>query len=79
MLSYQLKQKDSAAFYKEQFGRIMAAMDWSGWRAPSPEEAIFSIGPHDGQNFIDKYYHADLGRASALPKTAMAISARCWK
>ena len=61
---HQLKQSDSAAFYKGQFGRIMAAMDWSaGGR--TPEEAIFSIGPQDGQNFIDKYYHADLGRSSS--------------
>jgi hypothetical protein len=59
---HQLKQKDSAAVYKGQFSRIMAAMDWSA-RGRTPEEAIFSMGPRDGQNFIDKYYHADLGRS----------------
>lgn len=61
---HQLGKKDSAAFYKEQFGRIMAAMDWSG-NGHDPESAIFSIGPYDGQNFIDKYYHADLGRSGS--------------
>jgi hypothetical protein len=61
---HQLKQSDSATFYKGQFSRIMAAMDWSaGGR--TPEEAIFSIGPQDGNNFIDKYYHADLGRSGS--------------
>lgn len=61
---YQLKEEDSANFYKEQFGRIMAAMDWSN-TGRSPEEAIFAIGPHDGRNFIDKYYRADLGQSGA--------------
>ena len=61
---HQLKQLDSAAFYKGQFSRIMATMDWSA-RGRTPEEAIFAIGPQDGQNFIDKYYHADLGRSGS--------------
>ncbi len=61
---HQLGRKDSAAFYKEQFGRIMAAMDWSG-SGHDPESAIFSIGPYDGQNFVDKYYHADPGRSGS--------------
>lgn len=59
---HQLGQHDSAAFYKAQFGRIMAAMDWSG-DGHTPDHAMFAIGPRDGRNFIDKYYHADLGRS----------------
>jgi hypothetical protein len=57
---YKLKKNDSAAFYKEQFGRLMAAMDWSN-NGRSPNTAMFAIGPKDGQNFVDKYYHADVG------------------
>lgn len=61
---HKLKQSDSATFYKGQFGRIMAAMDWSS-DGRTPDHAMFSIGPKDGQNFIDKYYHADLGRSGS--------------
>lgn len=58
---HKLDQKDSSRYYTEQFGRIMAAMDWSaGGR--TPDQAMFAIGPRDSRNFIDKYYHADLGR-----------------
>lgn len=66
---HQVNNKDSAAFYKEQFGRIMAAMDWSN-NGRSPEEAIFSIGPYDGHNFIDKYYRADLGQSGSAEDKA---------
>lgn len=59
---HQLKQPDSSQFYKQQFGRIMAAMDWSA-DGGTPDRAMFAIGPKDGANFIDKYYHADLGRS----------------
>jgi hypothetical protein len=58
---HQLKKEDSSRYYKEQFGRIMAAMDWSG-NGRSPDYAMFSIGPNDGKNFIDKYYHSEVGR-----------------
>ena len=58
---HKLKQTDSAVFYKEQFARIMAAMDWSN-DGRTPETAMFAVGQYDGENFIDKYYHADLGR-----------------
>lgn len=53
-------QPDSSRFYKEQFGRIMAAMDWSG-EGKTPETAMFAIGPADGQNFIRKYYRGNIG------------------
>ena len=58
---HKLNQPDSSRYYKEQFGRIMAAMDWSA-DGRSPDHAMFAIGPDDGKNFIDKYYHAELGR-----------------
>lgn len=58
---HKLNKEDSSRYYKEQFGRIMAAMDWSG-NGRSPDYAMFSIGPHDGRNFIDKYYHSEVGR-----------------
>lgn len=57
---YKLKKNDSATFYKEQFARLMAAMDWSN-NGRSPNTAMFAIGPRDGQNFVDKYYHAEVG------------------
>lgn len=66
---YKLKLTDSAQFYKEQFARIMAAMDWSA-DGLSPETAMFSIGPYDGQNFVDKYYHADPGRINTIENKA---------
>lgn len=62
---HQLKQADSAAFYKEQFARIMAAMDKSA-EGSTPDMAMFSVGPKDGFNFIDKYYHADPGRSTTI-------------
>jgi hypothetical protein len=61
---HKLGQLDSSKYYKEQFGRIMAAMDWSA-NGRSPDHAMFAIGPHDGKNFIDKYYRADLGRSGS--------------
>ncbi len=60
---HKLGNADSSRFYKEQFSRIMAAMDWSA-DGRSPDHAMFAIGPNDGRNFIDKYYHAELGRHS---------------
>lgn len=57
---HQLKQPDSSQCYKQQFARIMAAMDWSA-DGGTPDHAMFAIGPKDGANFIDKYYHADVG------------------
>ncbi len=62
---HQLKQYDSAVHYKEQFARIMAAMDWSA-DGHSPETAMFAIGPYDGQNFVDMYYHAELGKINTV-------------
>jgi hypothetical protein len=61
---HKLDQFDSSKYYKEQFGRIMAAMDWSA-DGRSPDHAMFAISPNDGKNFIDKYYRADLGRISS--------------
>ena len=61
---HKLDQFDSSKYYKEQFGRIMAAMDWSA-DGRSPDHAMFAIGPNDGKNFIDKYYRADLGRSGS--------------
>jgi hypothetical protein len=61
---HKLDQADSSKYYKEQFGRIMAAMDWSA-DGRSPDHAMFAIGPNDGKNFIDKYYRADLGRTGS--------------
>ncbi|WP_118976362.1 DUF4919 domain-containing protein [Taibaiella koreensis] len=61
---HKLNRQDSATWYKAQFGRLMAAMDWSA-DGRTPDHAMFAIGPRDGQNFIDKYYHADLGRSGS--------------
>jgi hypothetical protein len=65
---HKLNNQDSASFYKEQFSRIMAAMDWSG-DGRAPETAMFAIGQKDGENFVDKFYHAEPG------KTGMAEDA----
>ncbi len=62
---HKLNIKDSAAFYKKQFANIMAAMDWSA-DGKTPDHAMFAIGPDDGKNFIDKYYHADIGRSEEI-------------
>ncbi|KAA5536334.1 DUF4919 domain-containing protein [Taibaiella lutea] len=62
---YKLNRNDSAAFYKEQFARIMATMDWSN-DGRTPETAMFALGPDDGKNFADKYYHAEVGNTSTL-------------
>ena len=62
---YQLKQQDSASYYKQQFGRIMAAMDWSA-DGRTPDNAMFAIGPEDGKNFADKYYHSDVGNTTTV-------------
>jgi len=62
---YKLGRNDSAAFYKEQFGRLMAAMDWSG-NGRSPDGAMFAMGPEDGLNFVDKYYHAEVSRSRSV-------------
>ncbi|WP_118950496.1 DUF4919 domain-containing protein [Taibaiella helva] len=61
---HKLNRQDSSTWYKAQFGRLMAAMDWSA-DGRTPDHAMFAIGPKDGQNFIDKYYHADLGRSGS--------------
>jgi hypothetical protein len=62
---YKLNRNDSAAFYKEQFARIMATMDWSN-DGRTPETAMFALGPDDGKNFADKYYHAEAGNTSTI-------------
>jgi hypothetical protein len=62
---YKLNKNDSAAFYKEQFARIMATMDWSN-DGRTPETAMFALGPDDGKNFADKYYHAEVGNTSNI-------------
>lgn len=61
---YKLKNDDSATFYKGQFAKIMAAMDWSN-NGRTANTAMFAIGPEDGQNFVDKYYHAEVGSIAA--------------
>lgn len=62
---YKLNKNDSAAFYKEQFARIMATMDWSN-DGRTPETAMFALGPDDGKNFADKYYHAEVGKTGTI-------------
>jgi len=61
---HKLGQADSSRFYKTQFTRIMAAMDWSA-DGRSPDHAMFSIGPRDGRNYVDKFYHAEVGRTGS--------------
>lgn len=62
---YKLNKNDSAAFYKEQFARIMATIDWSS-DGRTPETAMFALGPDDGKNFADKYYHAEVGKTGTV-------------
>jgi len=62
---YKLNKNDSAAFYKEQFARIMATMDWSN-DGRTPGTAMFALGPDDGKNFADKYYHAEVGKTGTV-------------
>ena len=57
---HKLGIKDSANKYSFRFRKIMEAMAWSG-NGKTPETAIFAVGPTDGQNFIKKYYGADIG------------------
>jgi len=57
---YKLGQADSSDFYMWKFKRIMTTMASTG-DGLSPESAIFSLGPADGQNFIRKYLASDIG------------------
>jgi hypothetical protein len=51
---------DSASYYSWRHYRIMQAMDRTG-DGLTPETAIFSLGPTDGQNYIVKYLGGDIG------------------
>lgn len=62
---YKLNKNDSAAFYKEQFARIMATMDWSN-DGRTVDNAMFALGPDDGKNFADKYYHAEVAQVGTV-------------
>lgn len=62
---YKLNKNDSSAFYKEQFARIMATMDWSN-DGRTVDNAMLALGPDDGKNFADKYYHAEVGQTSTV-------------
>lgn len=57
---HKLGQADSARHYMTQFGRIMDAMARSG-DGLTAETAYFSLGPVDGQNFIQKYTASGIG------------------
>lgn len=57
---YKLGQADSSDFYMWKFKRIMRTMASTG-DGLSPESAIFSLGPADGQNFIRKYLASGIG------------------
>ncbi len=57
---YKLGQADSSDFYMWKFKRIMRTMASTG-DGLSPESAIFSLGPADGQNFIHKSLASDIG------------------
>lgn len=62
---HKLKNEDSATYYKQQFAHLMAAMDWSN-DGRMPDKAMFALGPDDGINFADKYYHADVGKTGTV-------------
>jgi hypothetical protein len=57
---YKLKKQDSADFYSWRFYKIMDAMAQSG-SGLSIDNAIFALGPSDGQNFIKKYLRSGIG------------------
>jgi len=57
---YKLGNQDSAAFYSWKFRKIMDAMANSG-TGLTPENALFALGPADGQNFIRKYLASKIG------------------
>jgi len=57
---HKLEQPDSAQYYMWQFRRIMNAMEASG-DGLTPETAIFSLGPTDGQNYIKKHLASRIG------------------
>lgn len=57
---YKLAKADSAQYYMWKFRKIMDAMGQSG-DGLTPETAIFSLGPTDGQNFIEKYLSSGIG------------------
>lgn len=48
---YELRELDSAKFYRYRFNRIMDAMSFSG-KGTSTENAIFSLGSKDGHHYI---------------------------
>lgn len=54
----QLKQIDSAKYYKYQFNRIMDAMTFSG--TGTSNNAIFSLGSKDSENYIYKRLAKDI-------------------
>ncbi|MES2680232.1 MAG: DUF4919 domain-containing protein [Bacteroidota bacterium] len=57
---HKLGQEDSAAFYSYKGRRIFKAMTFSG-NGKSPETAIFSLGPADGQDYIYKAIGSNIG------------------
>ncbi len=53
-------ENDSAANYAYRCKRILKAMAWSA-DGLTPETAIFTVGPADGQDFITKYLEGEIG------------------
>jgi hypothetical protein len=56
---HKLGMPDSASYYGWRHYRIMQAMGRTG-DGLTPETAIFSLGPTDGQNYIVKYLGGDI-------------------
>jgi hypothetical protein len=50
---YKLGNRDSSVYYSNRFNKIMDAMGYSG-QGTSPETAMFSLTPVDGQNYVNK-------------------------
>jgi hypothetical protein len=57
---YKLGDNDSASFYSWKFYKIMRAMAITG-NGMTPETAMFSLGPADGQLFIKKALRGRIG------------------
>ncbi|MEO0470312.1 MAG: DUF4919 domain-containing protein [Bacteroidota bacterium] len=57
---YKLNQPDSSAYYSWKFRSMMEAMAISG-KGTSADEAIFALGPADGQLFVQKALASGIG------------------
>lgn len=57
---HKLEQKDSSQYYLYQGQRIFYAMYFSG-DGKTKETPTFALGPADGQDYIYKFYGADIG------------------